>query len=67
MINAENVLAVVDSVGTAGLRLRLEGEETAGEKQYKCNTSVKFAAGDRVYCVRVSGTYVVICKIGSPA
>lgn len=65
--NAEHAFAVVQSVEADGLRLKFDGEETAGEKSYKCNTFFKFAPGDRVYCVKDSGTFVAICKIGEPA
>ena len=64
---SEHAFAVVESVETDGLRLKFDGEETAGEKHYKCNTSYVFHAGDRVYCAKVSGSYVAICKIGAPA
>ena len=63
----EHAFAVVESVETDGLRLRFDGEESAGEKKYKCNTFYVFQPGDRVYCVRDSGTFVAICKIGAPA
>ncbi len=63
----EHAFAVVESVETDGLRLKFDGEDTAGEKTYKCNTFFKFSAGDRVYCVKDSGTFVAICKIGAPA
>lgn len=63
----EHAFAVVESVETDGLRLKFDGEDAAGEKLYKCNTFFKFAAGDRVYCVKDSGTFVAICKIGAPA
>lgn len=64
--NAEHAFAVVQSVEADGLRLKFEGESEAGEKRYKCNTSEAFTAGDRVYCVKDSGTYVALCKIGNP-
>ena len=63
----EHAFAVVESVETDGLRLKFDGEETAGEKRYKCNTFYVFHPGDRVYCVRDSGSYVAICVIGAPA
>lgn len=62
----EHAFAVVESVEEEGLRLKFDGEDAAGEKAYKCNTFFVFAPGDRVYCVRDSGTYVAICKIGTP-
>ena len=62
-----SVFAVVEAVHEDGLQLKIDGEDTAGEKHYKCNTFFKFSPGDRVYCVRDSGTLAVICKIGNPA
>ncbi len=62
-----HAFAIVESVESDGLRLKFDGEDTAGEKTYKCNTFFKFSAGDRVYCVKDSGTFVAICKIGAPA
>lgn len=65
--NLEHAFAIVEAVDQAGLRLKFDGEETAGEKLYKCNTFFEFKSGDRVYCVKDSGTFVAICKIGAPA
>lgn len=62
-----SVFAVVEAVHEDGLQLKIDGEDAAGEKHYKCNTFFKFSPGDRVYCVRDSGTLAVICKIGNPA
>ena len=49
-----------------GLSLIFDGQETASEKHYKCNTAVRFAAGDRVRILKDSGTYVVEYVVGSP-
>lgn len=65
--SSEHAFAVVESVEADGLRLKFDGEAAAGEKTYKCNTFFKFSVGDRVYCVKDSGTFVAICKIGAPA
>lgn len=58
--------ATVAEVYTDGLTLLFDGEEEPGEKHYKCNTSVVFAAGDRVKIAADSGTYVVEYVVGSP-
>lgn len=58
--------ATVSEIGTEGIRVQFDGEEAAGEKYYTCNTSIRFAAGDRVLLLAISGTYVVFCKIGAP-
>lgn len=50
-----------------GIQLLFDGEETAGQKAYKCNTAVTFHQGDRVKICRDSGTYVVEYVVGVPA
>ena len=59
-------LATVGAVYTDGLTLIFDGQETATEKHYKCNTSVTFKAGDRVKVARISGSYVVEYVVGAP-
>ena len=58
--------ATVGAVHEDGLYLIFDGQETASEKHYKCNTAVRFAAGDRVRILKDSGTYVVEYVVGSP-
>ena len=62
----ENFLATVGAVYEDGLSLILEGQTEATTKHYRCNTSVKFAAGDRVKVARISGSYVVEYVVGPP-
>lgn len=57
--------ATVTSVTTGGIGLSIDGD-TSGTKKFTCNRGEKFASGDRVLVAKESGTYVVICKIGSP-
>lgn len=59
--------ATVGAVYEDGVTLIFDGEAEAGEKHYKCNTSVVFAAGDRVKILPDSGTYVVEYVVGAPA
>ncbi len=59
--------ATIGGVFEDGVSLIFDGEETATEKHYKCNTFFKYQPGDRVYILKDSGTYVVICVIGAPA
>ena len=59
--------ATVAGVYSDGLTLKFDGAAAASSKRYKCNTFFKFAVGDRVFIMKDSGTYVVICKIGDPA
>lgn len=58
--------ATVAGVFADGLTLIFDGEEEASEKHYKCNTSIKFSAGDRVRIMKDSGTYVVEYIVGNP-
>lgn len=58
--------ATVTGVFEDGLTLRLDGEETATQKRYKCNKFCVFAVGDRVRIIKDSGTYVVEYPIGNP-
>ena len=63
----ENFLATVGAVYDDGLSLILEGQTEATTKHYKCNTSIKFTAGDRVKVARISGSYVVEYIVGPPS
>ena len=58
--------ATVGAVHEDGLSLIFDGQEAASEKHYKCNTAVRFTAGDRVRILKDSGTYVVEYVVGSP-
>ena len=60
-------LATVGAKYTDGVSLIFPGQAAATAKHYKCNTAVTLAAGDRVLIARVSGSVVVICKVGNPA
>ena len=54
--------ATVGTVYEDGIALIFNGAETESLKHYKCNTAVRFAAGQRVRIIEDSGTYV-----GAPA
>lgn len=58
--------ATVGAVYEDGITLIFDGQEEASEKRYKCNTSISFAAGDRVKIAQDSGTYVVEYVLGCP-
>ena len=58
--------ATVGAVYADGVTLIFDGESQPTEKHYKCNTSVEFAAGDRVKILSDSGTYVVEYVVGAP-
>ena len=59
-------LATVATVEEDGLTLTLDGAEEPTEKHYKCNTAVKFAAGQRVAVLELSGSKVVMFAVGAP-
>lgn len=56
-------IAKVGAVSTAGITLIFPGQTAASTKKYPYNRDVTFSAGDTVYVAKVSGTYIVICKI----
>ena len=49
-----------------GISLIFDGQETASQKRYKCNTTITFQPGDRVKIFPVPGTYVVEYPVGNP-
>jgi len=58
--------ATVGAVYSDGLSLIFDGQATASQKHYKCNTAITFSPGDRVKIFSVSGTYVVEYPVGNP-
>lgn len=60
-------LATVATKHADGLSLIFDGQTAATTKHYKCNTAVTFAAGSRVVCLRISGSWVVAFAFGNPA
>ena len=62
----EAELATIVEIGKNGLVLQFDGEEETREKNYKCNSGVKFAVGDRVKIHKTSGTYIVEYAVGNP-
>lgn len=58
--------ATVGNIYTDGVTLIFDGQAAATSKHYKCNTSIKFAPGDRVKILKDSGTYVVEYVVGAP-
>lgn len=59
-------LATIGAKYTDGVSLIFPGQTEATAKHYRCNPDVTFAAGNRVLIARVSGSYVVLCKVGAP-
>ena len=60
-------LATVAAKYADGLSLIFDGQTATTTKHYKCNTAVTFAAGSRVVCLRISGSWVVAFAFGNPA
>ena len=59
-------LAVVTAVGSGGVKIRIDGDEEAGDKYYKVNRGALFAVGDRVKINKNSGTYIIEYAVGAP-
>lgn len=59
-------LATVAAKYADGLSLIFDGQDAETTKHYKCNTAVTFAAGSRVVCLRISGSWVVAFAFGNP-
>lgn len=62
----EQTFATIGGVYSDGVSLLFDGADGPSAKHYKVNQIVKFQAGNRVYIVKDSGTYVVICPVGRP-
>ena len=61
----ELAIGTVKSVSAGGINISVDGD-AQGTKKYTCNRAQAFKSGDRVLLGRESGTWVLICKIGSP-
>lgn len=59
-------LATVANVGYRGLQVIFDGETQPDGKYYLCSQSLVFREGDRVLVEKISGSYVVVCRIGAP-
>ena len=62
----EIVLATITEITTDGVKIMLDGDEEAGEKEYKVNAAQRFVTGDRVKVEKNSGTYIVEYVVGKP-
>lgn len=60
------VLATVTEVTSTGIKIKIDGNESAGEKEYKCNSAQVFSVGDRVKITKNSGTIIIEYRVGSP-
>lgn len=59
-------LATVAAVTANGVRIQIDGEDTAGVKEYQCNTAQAFSVGDRVKITDISGSFLIEYKVGAP-
>lgn len=66
-VEPEFHFATVAEVHSDGLSLYIGAETSPTEKHYKCNTTCKFSAGQKVYIQKAGGEYVVLFPIGEPA
>lgn len=57
-------LAIIGNKYNDGVSLIFPGSDTESQKHYKYNTAYNFQSNQRVYIVKTSGTYIVICPIG---
>lgn len=56
--------ATAAAITPTGVTLQLAGQPGPTQKAYKSLSSAVIAAGDPVLCVRISGTIVVLGRIG---
>lgn len=59
-------LATVGEITANGIKLIFDGADGVSDKEYKCNISATFKAGDRVKITKESGSYIVDFPIGVP-
>lgn len=68
--NAEFYLATMTGgTSTTGLKIKLDGDSNSSEKSYKMlkTGGEPPRTGDRVLVMKLSGTYVVLGKVGMPS
>lgn len=64
--NLDIVLATVTEVTATGIKIKIDGNDSAGEKEYKCNSAQVFSVGDRVKITENSGTIIIEYRVGVP-
>ena len=66
--DAEFYLATVTAYAPSGVKIQLDGQNQAMTKTYKMlRTGKPLAVGDRVVVMKISGTYVVLGTVNTPA
>lgn len=58
-----HAIATVGAVYSDGVTLIFPGASAASTKHYKTNRDITLSAGDRVYVVKISGTYIIVCRL----
>ena len=61
--NEYRLASVVSLFSTGHPKIKFDGEESASEKKYSYLASYTPQSGDRVFLVRVSGTYIILGKV----
>ena len=56
--------ATAAAITQTGVTLQLAGQDAPTQKSYKSLSSALISPGDLVLCVRISGTIVVLGRIG---
>lgn len=56
-------IARIGAVYDDGVTLIFPGATSPSEKHYLTNAQATFYAGDKVYIVKISGTYIVVCSL----
>lgn len=66
--DVEFLLGTVTAYSSAGVKVRLDGQDEALTKRYKMlKTGKPLIGGDRVVIMKMSGTYVVLGSVDMPA
>ena len=63
-IVASYSFATIGGIYKDGLSFIFPGSTSESPKHYKYNASCKFQPKQRVYIVKISGSYFVVCPIG---
>lgn len=59
-------LALITAIGSGGVSVQFEGEDTASDKTYAVVQNYHPILGDRVVVLNISGTYIVLGSVGAP-
>lgn len=59
-------LASITAIGSEGVSVQFEGEDTASDKSYTVMQDYHPTLNDRVVMLNISGTYIVLGSVGTP-